>query len=418
MTKSELLQIIANGENSGVEFKRDGLRPEQLAKEIVALANFKGGRILIGVEDDGTISGIVRDKVEHWVMDTVFARYVHPMIIPFYEEVKIDESRRVAVITIDQGTTKPYVVRQSDQQTIYVRFGSTSRYASREKQARLFASGGMLIPEKFPVSGTGFQDLSLVRLTDYLLRIAGDEMLPVSEKMWEKRLCNLDFMIERDARPPVCTIAGLVLFGNAPSRHLPHAVVRWMAFEGDDKDYQALDDREIDGPLVAHRKETTKESSVLVENGLIENLLVVMRPFVSQEPKGVDESMRRERNWFYPIPVIREAIVNAIAHRDWTRYEDIEIVQYVDRLEIQSPGTLPNSLTIEKMLAGQRALRNQKITEILSYYDYVDKRGMGVRKTIVPLMLKHNNTKPKFILTDDYLKVVLYRNLQQSIENQ
>ena len=103
MLRSELLEIIANGENSGVEFKRDDLRPEQLAKEIVALANFQGGKLLLGVEDDGTISGIQRDDLETWVMDTVFGRYVHPMILPFYEEVEFDVGKRVAVVSFNQG---------------------------------------------------------------------------------------------------------------------------------------------------------------------------------------------------------------------------------------------------------------------------------------------------------------------------
>ena len=107
MTKSELLEIIANGESSGVEFKRDDMRPEQLAKEIVALANFHGGIILVGVEDDGGISGVQRENLEEWVMDTVFGRYVHPMILPFFETVQVDDRRRVAVISLTQGTAKP-----------------------------------------------------------------------------------------------------------------------------------------------------------------------------------------------------------------------------------------------------------------------------------------------------------------------
>ena len=88
MTKDELLELIANGESSGVEFKRDDLRPKQLAREAVAFANFQGGRILLGVDDDGAIPGIQRPGLERWVMDTVFGRYVHPIIIPFYEEVR------------------------------------------------------------------------------------------------------------------------------------------------------------------------------------------------------------------------------------------------------------------------------------------------------------------------------------------
>ena len=106
MTKSELLELIANGENSGVEFKSDDLRPERLAREVVALANFHGGRILLGVEDDRTITGVRRDDLEHWVMDAVFGRKVHPMILPFYEEIQVDDQRRVAVVTLTQGTAQ------------------------------------------------------------------------------------------------------------------------------------------------------------------------------------------------------------------------------------------------------------------------------------------------------------------------
>ena len=88
---NSVLELIAGGENSGVEFKRDDLRPEQLAREVVALANFQGGRVLLGVEDDGTVTGVERDDLEQWVMDSVFGRVVHPMILPFYEEVPVDD---------------------------------------------------------------------------------------------------------------------------------------------------------------------------------------------------------------------------------------------------------------------------------------------------------------------------------------
>lgn len=180
MTRSELLELIANGENSGVEFKRDDRTPEQLAKEVVALANFQGGRVLLGVDDDGTITGVQRDDLERWVMDTVFGRYVHPMILPFYEEVTVDEQHRIAIITVTQGATKPYVVRSRDREDIYVRVGSTARLATREQQARLYALGGMLHTELLPVSGSGFTDLSFDRLKDYLSTIVGEKAVAMN----------------------------------------------------------------------------------------------------------------------------------------------------------------------------------------------------------------------------------------------
>lgn len=407
MIKSDLLELMANGENSGVEFKRDDLRPEQLAKEVVALANLHGGRILLGVNDDGTISGIQRNGLEEWVMDTVFGRYIHPMIIPFYEEVQLGQLR-VAVITISQGVTKPYVVRNNDREDIYIRVGSTSRLATREQQARLYALGGMLHAEQLPVSGSRLADLSLDRLKHYLSTIIGDKTLPndTNHEVWGERLCALGFMIERDDGPPVCTIAGLVLFGHAPRRHLRHAGIRWMAFEGDDKNYKALDDRLINGPLVPLER-IPAGGRVVTEAGLLEKLVDAMQPFVSEEASEVDDSMRRERHWIYPVEALREAIMNALVHRDWTRYEEIEVAQYADRLEVISPGALLNSMTVEKMMAGQRSPRNPLIVDVLRDYGYVDARGMGVRNKIIPLLIQHNGTKPEFIATEDYLRLVL-----------
>ena len=415
MTKSELLELIVNGENSGIEFKRDDLRPEPLAKEVVALANFQGGRILLGVDDDGTITGIQRPDLERWVMDTVFGRTVHPMILPFYEEIQVDEQHRVAVITISQGATKPYVVRYHGREDIYIRIGSTSQLASREQQARLYAVGGMLHAELLPASGSSLRDLSLERLTDYLSTIVGDKTLPASDEAWGERLCGLGFMVERQDGPPLCTIAGLVLFGHAPRQLLRQSGVRWMAFESENKSYKALDDRLIDGPLVALRKESAGVGSVIAENG------------IGRESGRCHAAIRlgggRRGGCVHapgaPLAVsceaLREAIVNSLAHRDWTRYEEIEVARYVDRLEVLSPGALQNTMTVEKMVAGQRSARNPLIVEILRDYGYVDARGMGVRNKIIPLLSEHNGTEPDFIATEDHLRVVMHRGPAQSV---
>ena len=168
MIKSELLQIIANGENSGVEFKQDDIRPEQLAKEIVALANLQGGKILLGIADDGTIRGISRPDIETWVMDTVFGRYVHPLILPYYEEILMEDGKRIAVVSFPQGISKPYVVRHNDREDVYIRVGSTSRRATREQQARLYSVGGLLHADLMPVPGTSVKSLDFARLANYL----------------------------------------------------------------------------------------------------------------------------------------------------------------------------------------------------------------------------------------------------------
>lgn len=193
MNNSDLLALTANGENTCVLFSRDDVRPEQIAKEVVALANFQGGRILLGVNDDGSIAGIQRTDIEDWVIDTIFGRIVHPMIPPIYEEIQVDERLRVAVITISQGTSKPYVVRHRSQEEFYVRTGSTSQLATREQRARLFALAGCLHPDLLPVSRSSLHDLCKARLEDFLTAIVGDHEIPTSDEAWSDRLCASGF---------------------------------------------------------------------------------------------------------------------------------------------------------------------------------------------------------------------------------
>ena len=151
-----------------------------------------------------------------------------------------------------------------------------------------------------------------------------------------------------------------------------------------------------------------------MEGGLIGKLVDAMQPFVTEEADGVDISMHRERRWLYPVEALREAIVNALVHRDWTRHEEIDVTRYAHRLEVLSPGALQNSMTVEKMIAGQRSPRNPSIFGVLRDYGYVDARGMGVRKKIIPLLLEHNDTEPEFIATEDHLRLVLRDGPSQS----
>lgn len=406
MLKTELLEIVANGESSGVEFKRDDIRPEQLAIEVVAMANFQGGRLLLGIEDDGSISGIQRPNLEEWVMN-VFQSKIHPMLLPFYEEVKLDEGKSVAVISFPSGISKPYVVRDRGREEVYIRVGSTSRLATREQQMRLFELGGMLHTEVMPVPRTDIGCLDDARLMNYIRDILHDPEVPETADEWQARLLGLGFLTEV-AGNIYCTIAGLVLFGKNPRRYLKQAGLRVMAFNSTDKQYQAILDDILDGPMVG-RWDVADGGKRLVDGGIIERFMEQMRPFISQDGAVIDEGLRRDSQWLYPLEAVREALVNALAHRDWTRFIEIEVASYSNRLEVISPGALPNSMTIEKMKAGQRSSRNTIIMEVLRDYGYVDYRGMGVRTKIVPLTRALTGKDPDFLVTDDYLKTVLYR---------
>jgi len=105
MTKTELLELIKNGENSGVEFKRDTIDNRSLAKELVALSNLRGGRVILGIDDDSSVTGITRDRLEEWVMTTCRDK-IRPELIPYFEVIRdVERGKDVAVVQVDRGWT-------------------------------------------------------------------------------------------------------------------------------------------------------------------------------------------------------------------------------------------------------------------------------------------------------------------------
>lgn len=268
-----------------------------------------------------------------------------------------------------------------------------------------FKLGGMLHTELMPVPRTDISCLDEVRLINYL-NIIKDPELPKNSDEWERRLLGLGFLAEAENKI-YCSIAGLVLFGKTPRRYLKQSGLRVFAFAGEEKEYQALLDDILDGPLVG-RWDTDPEKR-LIDAGIIERFIEKITPFISEEASNIDEHFRRQTKWFYPLEAIREVVINALAHRDWTRFVDIEVGIYSNKFEVISPGTLQNSMTVEKMMAGQRSPRNIIIMEVLRDYGYVDHRGMGVRIKVVPLMKTMNHAEPIFEVTEDYVKTILPR---------
>ena len=397
--------IIAAGENAKTEFKRDdrNLRPEHLAREIVAFANMNGGVIVLGVEDDGAVSGVTRNNLQAWLMDTVIGRYVDPQIVPDYDEFVLN-GKQIAIVTVPAGSAKPYAVRQQERTDYYIRLGDTVQRAGREQMARLFQSGGLVSVEKMPVHGSSIADLDMRRLEDYFLNVLGDDAVAD----WQRTLLNRELLIADEWRAEVCncSYAGIVLFAREPRRRMPQAGIRLLVFPGTDMDYDANLDEVLDIPFVGLKERRERE---FIEQSLPNRVLSYLQPHISKERL---EGMQRRRHWDYPTEVIRELLVNAFAHRDWTRPTDVQLTVFADRLEVESPGSLPNGVTIEKAKEGLRVPRNPNIVNILRDYDFIEHRGMGIRRKVIPLTRSHNRTEPEFEATEDYFKVTLRKGAQ------
>lgn len=389
MTVAELREILRNGENSGVEFKRDDVHPDSLAKEIAALANLEGGRILLGVEDDGSISGLTRTakEAETWVMN-VCRDHLQSPLIPYWETLVPEEGQRVGVISIPADCPdKPYKAKRGSAWVSFMRVGSTSREATRDKEARLYQASGLVRYDLRPVPGTTLQHLARDLLENYFHLILQQDCSPFeNDEAWTRLLLNVDILVEDRGRA-IPTIGGLLLFGTNPTRSLPQSGITATAYPGQDKEYATVDEDLIRGPLVSLRSRRGRTT----EAGVIDRAVDFAARNMGTIAWLVKGQRRRKKS--YAIEAVREAIVNAVAHRDYTiAITDIELSLYSDRLEVISPGRLPNSVTVEKMKQGYRAARNELLKEILRDYGYVEHRGMGVRNRIMAGLREHNGT--------------------------
>ncbi|MGF6787730.1 ATP-binding protein [Paraburkholderia sp. 35.1] len=401
MTHTELLEIIRNGESSGVEFKRDDIQNHDLAKELVAFSNLEGGIVLLGVEDDGSISGITRQRLEEWVM-TACRDKIRPGLIPFYEQIKdVEPGKDVAIVRVSRGFDV-HTLWHNNRNAYFIRVGTQSREPTPEELGRLFQQRGSFRAELRPVSGATLDDLDMRRLSNYFVYVRGQDAPDINdESAWKTLLFNTEIMVEDGI-----TVSGVLLFGRTPNRFLPQAGIDAVAYPGVEKDYAARERAALRGPM----SPLLNNADEIVDAGLVEQAIAFVQrntPIGGQLEEG---GARRESRPTYPVEAVREAIVNALVHRDYLLSStDIELSIYEDRLEVTSPGRLPNGITPARMLTGCRAARNQLLKDIMRDYGYLEHSGMGVPRKIVKCMREHNGTEPELIEDGERFTVRLLR---------
>ena len=399
ITRTELLETIRSGENSAVEFKRDDLSNDQLARELVAFSNFEGGMVLLGVEDDGSVSGLTRANIEEWVM-TACRDKIRPAIIPFFEVVRdVEPGKDVAVVRVPRGLDVQSLWH-NNRNVYFIRVGSQTREPTPEELGRLFQQRGTFRAELRPVSGATYEDIDIRRLRDYFVRIRGQEFVPANTDRtgWQTLLLNTEILVEDGV-----SLAGLLLFGRNPNRYLPQAGIDAVAFPGATRDYAARERGAIRGPMTP----LMSENGELLETGLVEQVFDFIRRNTGVRAVLRDD-VRREDVPVYPPEAVREAIVNAVIHRDYLLAAmNIEVAVFSDRLEIVSPGRLPNGITIDRMRTGCRAARNQLVKDIMRDYGYVENIGLGVPRKIIKGMRQHNSTDPDLLEAGEQFTVRL-----------
>ncbi len=408
MNSHDIKNLISEGENSQLELKSEAVSNEDLAITMTAFLNGQGGIILLGVEDDGTVTGI-NDSLDKKMnaINQIAQNRVKPPIIPILDTFLI-EKKPIISITIEKSLQKPHYLIKNEKTLFYIRVGTTSRLASPEQIAVLYANHPFTHYDISPVPTLSINYLDERRLRHYFIDIK-----KLTEKYYKDNRKKLYFNARLSVllgENMVATLAGGLLFGREPSRFIPSAGIRCAAFDGKTKDYVMLDKKFIDAPILRYEQE-----GMIIEDGMIEQAIQFVKTNTKKPSKM--QGIKRIDQPTYPLETLREVITNALVHRDYSLYGgQIQILIFEDRLEIRSPGKLPNTLTIDMIKNGASYTRNPVLMKFAENYGYVEHLGMGIPEKIIKPILKQGYPEPEFIDNGYEFIVILRQNIK--LDNQ
>jgi ATP-dependent DNA helicase RecG len=374
-------ELIRQDENTGVEFKSARADIDTLAKEIVGFANQSGGVILLGIDDNRKVSGLdLSKKYEEWCMN-IAANNVIPPIEISYNQIEY-ENKLIAVIHIPKGKDKPY---QTNHSKFYIRIGSTNRTATVQELMRLFQQSGIFHFDATTIDNTSGKNLNQSKIVSFFNTYKINyELLSEDEKL--NLLKNTDIIDEN----MTLTVAGLLIFGNYPQKYLLNSSVSFAHFSSSDISSTLTDKQNIEGTL---------DYQIVTTTAIIKNNIPRRSDIVSNK--------RIESENYYPDKVFRELIVNACCHRKYSiTGSKIRVFLFNNRLEVISPGRLPNTVTIDKLASGVSYAINPVIVKFMENLNYIDKSGRGL--PMVYQEAKSRNKKICFEEIGEEFKVTLY----------
>jgi len=371
MNKKKLNFILKKGEGQYIEFK-EGLN--NLNREIVAFANSSGGRIFLGVGDNNFIKGIkITNKLKSQIQD--IARNCEPFIF-----VDLEEFENVLIIKVNEGENKPYSCKEG----FYMRMGANSQKMKRDEILKLAIKGGKIRFDEQICKNFDWNDFDEEKF-NYYLKLAG-----ISRNLdREDILRNLNLLTEEGFAN-----AGVLFFSKKPSKYIRTSKIRCVYFAGTER-VDILDKKEVDRGII----------------GNIEFAINYLKDLVSV--RFEIESSRRREYPEYPEKAYREAIINAIVHRDYFNGDEVAVEKLKDKIVVNNKGGL---LFDEKDFGKKSEQRNRLIADLLSKTNYMEKVGTGINR--IKNACKENGNKFEFDFKGEDFFVAIYSNKGNFRENE
>ena len=360
MNRLELQQRIEKWEDLHTEFKEWPVHADDLAASLVSFANTDGGQLILGVTKERNIIGIPDADRVMQAVDSVAYQNCEPPLTVVQETVGVESGEVIVVVNIPKGDQRPY---RTNRGVYYIRATSGRRQASRQELLRLFQASESLFYEETLVLRAGLEDLDASAFEHFIQHAYGRslEQFPLD---YEGLLRNLSLVKEHQGNI-YPTVACLLFFGRDPQRFFPQAHIVAARIPGLDMAAAPSDAKQIAGTLPAMLEDTARFLRIHLRT---EHRIQGFEPEVFPE---------------LPEEALRETLVNALAHRDYTILAPVRVLVFDDRVEVRTPGGLPNTVTVEAMkLGAAHVLRNPAIYTLFSRLGLVTGIGSGVYRTI------------------------------------
>ena len=387
MTSKELKQLIKKGESQTLEFKDERIHPRSLAETLAAFAAADGGIVLIGLADNGSVTGVsnFEQARDNLIYEAAGRNHCEPQIQPIeVEKVETTDGKIVIAVTVPAD----FETLHSVAGKYFLRVGSRNEPLTPRELRRLMFSRGEVSFERLACEKVKLNDLDNKLINRYIRKHEEHTGRPLNLSK-EEFLVNLGCASKNGETMP--TNAGVLLFHQDPQLYLLQSQLLCVRFRGTDV-IEYLDRKEFRGPLPELVDQATRFIKTHMRMG------------------GRIPGIKRVDYPEYPEVAFREAIINAVIHRDWSiEGEFIRVFMFDDRIEVLSPGRLLPPITIKAMQNGEveSRLRNPIIVEVFDRLGgYIEKLGTGIRR-MIDAMKEHNLEPPHFELRGDLLKVTL-----------
>lgn len=367
--------LLARGEGKTLEFKE--ILNEGILKTIIAFANTSGGQIIIGVKDNPrSVIGLANSLREEERLANMIADKIEPLLVPDIEILSY-RTKELIVVRVPHAAGPFYLKSEGAEKGVYTRVGSTNRRVDQTMLSalRLFASN--LTYDELPTL-KGEIDWDLVK-----------EVFGWINKKPNEKTCEMLGIFSSRSGHVTPTIGGVLLFDKNRFVLLPDSIIRCARFEGTTKE-KILDHIDIQAPLPFAVEEIIR----FIERN-------------TQKQAKIGEIFREDIHEYPPL-IVREAVMNAILHADYSLQGcHIQIAIFNDRIEITNPGGFPFGQTLEKALAGFSKLRNRVLGRVFRELNMIEQWGSGIQR-MFGICERQGIKLPEIVEMDHQFRVTLF----------